>query len=540
MASVSFVPFSEWKPDGKEHGLEGIGVAENVLPMAGSWRSLPQFTSSDPTNALALGPAHRSWVHIYPSGVGGSSYVGDNVTEFYGFKTAIYTKPFGGAFANISRGGGYSAGALQPAAWSFASFGNDIWACNGVDDLQRRTDNAGNFANGAVSAFLPIPRFLATVGEFLVVANLNQANRFADEVAWSDVGDATYFSPRDATRPSSAAGSLRVRSRPGQITGLVGGEYGCVLKRRSMHLLSFIGGDDVFRRDDISGGIGTAWPGSIVEAPDGFVYFLGPDGFYRQIGSSPPEKLPGVSQWIYDRSLYPTHALGGTPPALMYVEDKKVQGVCSPSGGIIVWLLMNDSLTYDLGVVLETATLRWSTYRPTTAGQTATIHQVPVNVSGADWLADIAGSFWDGTNTRRWAWGTTGSHALKLATDRFALSYSDGGEAEQVTIDGVNLVMAERKAETGVLGVDDFALEGLPAATKVRVIGSNDPLFVRRNDVLGSQVNPRISETTWASVNEQGWLPVALTARWFVVEVSIPIGTHVIQSFPGAYIRRAA
>lgn len=538
MPGVSFVPFETWVPDGKAHGLDGLGIAENVLPISGSWRSLPQFSSTDPTNTVALGPAHRSWAHIYPSGVGGSSYVGDNVTEFYGFRTALYTKAFSGAWANLSRGGGYSAGALQPAAWSFASFGNDIWAVNGVDDMQRRTDNAGNFANGVTSAFLPIPRFVATIRDFLAVANLNQASYAADHVAISDVGDATYFSPADATRPSSVAWAQRVRSRPGQITGLVGGEYGRVLKRRSMHVISFVGSaDEPWRLDEISGGIGTAWPGSVVEAPDGFVYFLGPDSFYRQIGSSPPEKVRGLSQYIYDRSLY-SHALGGAPPSLMYAEDKKIQGVSVPSAGLIVWLLANGSNLYDMGVVLETDTLRWSTYEPTTLNQIATVHSVPVNVSGADWMADVAGSFWDGSVSRRWAWGTTGSHAIHLATDRFALSFSEGGMAEQVAIDGICPIVAREKADLPGSGIEDFALGALPDGTTVKLHASNDPLFVRRNDSAGTQVSPRSSSATWAEVNEQGFFPVIAEGRWFVVELTIPIGTHTIQSLPGVYVRR--
>lgn len=540
-----FIPFTGYAPGNPEHGT-GLLRAENVIPAMGAWRPMPQISSGG--TVLSSGPLLGGYCHAYPSGLGTGTYAGDAITEFWGSKLNLYAYA-AGAFTSVSRGGGYSAGALVPSEWNFASFGNDIWAANGVDVAQRRTNNAGAFANGVTSAFVPVPRFLTTVREFLVMGFLNQAGRFADEIAISDVGDATYFSPKDATRPSSTASSQRVRSRPGQLTGLVGGQFGRIFKRRSIHSLVFTGEQNFpFAVDEISPSVGSPCGKSIVECADGFIRFWGGDAFYRQIGTAPPEKIspPTLNNLLIEANMDQVwkYAMTRTAPVTMYDEGLRISGAEGRQSGIVFWLYLTAGAS---GTVLS----RMIAHDPT-SGEWGTINlegaagagfiaaqtglsciiSAPVNTTdsfGLTW--DILGASSDIVDATRVTFDQLSPMQATFATQRFSLS----GEGELSTatprITGFLPVMA-REATSGS---PDYNLRALPEGVTVRIVAANDPHFVDTNDPLGAQVSPRNELFTRDA--DFGWFTGSIAGRWFIAEMVYPAGGVNERGFLGAYVR---
>jgi hypothetical protein len=295
---IVWIPFDGWSPSGSYFG-DGWNAVTNLYPAYGDWRPWRKFQTLGA--GVADGPMTGAYVHMWASGIGTSSYAPDAQTLFTGSPTRLYTvNPTTGAFTDVSRAASYGP---DFGGWRFASVGNDIWATDWLDPLQRRTNNAGFFANGAVSTFKPQPRFIAAIREHLVGANLSNAGRFQDEVVWSDADDATNWDPPTLTS-TSIAGSKRLVSIPGQLTGLVGGQYGLAFKRLGIFYLEYAGPPAIFRPDVLSTNVGTAFPSSVIDSRYG-VFFMGPDGFYQISGLSEPQKIstPGIEQFILDTGL---------------------------------------------------------------------------------------------------------------------------------------------------------------------------------------------------------------------------------------------
>lgn len=358
--ATTFIPFDGWQPGASYFG-EGWGTVNNLVPHFGDWKPWNTFS---PTFSPAIGPVTGNHVHLWATGGGTGTYVPDAQTIFAGTGSLTATPerlyvidPIALSATDISRGGGYSA---LTAGWRFASVGNDIWAVNWTDAMQRRTNNAGNFADGVVSTFKPMPRFLTKVREHLFVGNLSNAGRFQDEVAWSDADDATNFDPPAGGSTSiSIAGSKRLSSISGQLTGLVGGQYGLAFKRRCIYYAEYTGDQQVFRFDVLSLTIGTSFPSSIIQTKYG-IFFFGPDGFYVIQGLSEPQKIstPGIDREI----------LGGNfaqfPASLAaaWVEDSHLIGFQFFQQPLIGWLLNKNQTTIgsDVAIVYNPVTQQWS------------------------------------------------------------------------------------------------------------------------------------------------------------------------------------
>lgn len=325
---TTFIPFDGWSPSGGYFG-EGWNSATNLYQFFGSWRPWRKFAPF--AASVADGPMVGRHVHAWNTAPSGS-YVPDAATVFTGSPTKLYTvSPITGAFTDRSRGGGYT---VDSAGWRFVTIGNDIWATNWWDPMQRRANNAGNFADGVTSTFKPIPRFMRAVREHLVVANL-LGGRFQDEVAWSDANDPLNFDPAAAGSTStSIAGAKRLVSIPGQITGLVGGQYVLIFKSNGIFYGEYTGGPSTFRFDVLSPYVGTALPSSIVETRYG-VMFLGGDGFYAIAGLAEPAPIstPEINRFLLDAGFLARDPSG----TVIRNEDQQMIGFQVPGIPMVGW-----------------------------------------------------------------------------------------------------------------------------------------------------------------------------------------------------------
>lgn len=535
------IPFADFRPGAAEHG-SGLLRAENALPLWESWRSLPAYAVNGAT-LLSTTPVLGSYIHTYPSGMATATYIGDDQTEFHGLRTSLRVYS-GGAWNDVSRGGGYAAGAAVPGGWRFASFGNDIWAANWYDVIQRRTNNAGNFANGPTSTFAPVARDLMVVREYMVAISLNQVGGAVDEFAWSDANDATWWDDKTvAARPASLAGRKAIRSRPGQLLRGIGGEYGRLFKRRSIFALQFTGGNDTFRLDEVANGVGLYWPGSLIECRDGAARFWGGDAFYSQNGLAPPEKISpeSLNSFLMDYELDTvwSYSLDRTWPTSAWHEDLYMQGWQSQFNGLCFWPYRSKGATSPgrAGRLLvhDPGSGEWDLIN---LGLTAnegisTLIGNPVNTaSQTGVVADLLATYFDGANVARLRFDQTTSMAATFATQRFRLT-PEGHVGSPPVITGVMPVFST----VASTGAPDYRLAALPAGTQIHVVVANDPNFTQQLDEDGTQISPRYESHAVSDMDDWGWFPVNLQGTWGLVVVEWPAGVDDFRALGGARVR---
>lgn len=503
-----FVPFDGWSPS---KGYFGEGWETfNLYPSFGTWRPWRQFDDFTAT-AVVDGPMTGRHVHIWSSGVGGGTYAPDAPTLFCGSPTKLYSvNSATGSFTDLS-GAAYNS---NGAGWRFASVGNDIWAVNWLDEMQRRTNNAGAFANGVVSTFKPKPRFVATVREHLVGANLSNAGRFQDEVVWSDADDATNFDPATGVSTSLAA-SKRLTSIPGQITGLVGGQWGYAFKRDCVFILEYTGTTQVFRPDVLDPTIGTSDPSSIVRTRNG-LYFRGPEGFYVIRGISPPQRLPipGVDQFLLDG------AFSERPASYVAnIEDMRTLGFQHPTLPLIGWAIRRnwDFTGCDEALLFNTVTEQWAYVQvevPGSATSTAVtaLAELPYGTDAYDAL----GAF-------KWNPASGLSMFSRLGS-------APWGAVMSTRYRPANFETATRQGQTsfmGILPMFSKTVSSAPALTpSVTVATMLDPF----NDEFRSETR---SAADRDSVS--GMIPFQIAGRLLKVTIACTTGED-FADFPGMWI----
>lgn len=516
MAPV-FIPFTGWAPGGGYFG-EGWQTVLNLYPHVASWRPWRRFVGVG--SGVADGPMTGRHVHRWAAPIASSTYVGDAQTIFCGSPSKLYTvNPTTGAFTDLSRspGAAYGAGAgTGPGGWRFADVGDDTWAANWFDVLQRRTNNTGNFADGVVSTFVPRPRFLATVREHLVVANLSNAGRFQDEVAWSDADNATNFDAPTATS-TSIAGSKRLIEVPGQITGLVGLRAGAmVFKRGGIFFLYYTGTTQVFQPDLLSSSVGTAFPSSIINSRYG-VFFRGPDGIYQITGVSAPVKISPleVDEIIMDQNLI-NLALGAQPP---YKEDLQSFGFQSAGLPLIGWLLRFQNYGSDQAVLYNPVSQQWSLVETSEIdGETLRIPSVVVErPSGANAYETLAALTWNEATTEYAPLSSSGADTLAATLElRWRpANFEAAGKHHQSLLKEVLPIFSKT------------SLVGAAITPEVKVDVMLDPFLATwgAQSVIPSSLRDTIA----------GWYPAQRAGRFFRVIIATTAGED-FSNFYGTWV----
>lgn len=540
---VSFLPFGAYRgPAGSKYG-DGLAQADNVLPIFTDLYPVRGKTLPVYATAAGYGPVTGGHIHIWPVSPGTASYEGDAATIFVGSKTRLTTAN-AGAFTDLSRAALYAqAAGDEPSGWHFASYGNHVYATNYVDEIQKRTNNAGIFANSPTSTLVPEARFIATVREFMFAADIHNAGYFADQVLWSDIDDADWWDPANAARDTSVAGQKRILSRPGQITGLVGGAYATIFKRNSIHVMQFVGGDDIWRLDELAVGTGTSYPGSIIDAPTG-IYFFDGKSFRVMRGLAAPEKIspPEIDQLLIDNCHNPTRTIVHGLPTTLILEEAVMRGWYGDRTGCIYWTWANTTVdggtvgpyAHDRGLVYNPETGAWSALFSTGLNLTLGLSRAPTVLSiAADFSIDRTEFFdWDGTNTS-WFRLEDNNLPATLRTKR-----------QPIAMDGAGVGYPHRvrlKAVLPVFTVPDngrsfTASPSMPTVpdVTVTVTTANEPHHAPQSDGL-STVSPR-SEALLRSTSavDSGWMACTLEGAWWDFKVEIPAAEWA--SFSGLYL----
>lgn len=522
--ALIWVPYGAFSPGGSAYG-EQSAEALNVLPLYGGL--YPAREKSSAIATVVDGPMTGAFAHAFPTGIGSAAYAGDAVTLFTGSKTKLYSVASGGGFVDLSKGGAYAAAVgAEPSGWRFASFGNDVWGVNTSDIAQRRTNNTGAFADGPVSTFKPSGRFIAPVREYMVIASLSNAGRSADEFVWSDANDATWYDDKTGSRPASLAGSKAIRSRPGQITGLTGGEYGVIYKRYSTYALQFTGGADIFRLDELSPGIGCYYPGSLIAAR-GADYFFGGDGFYRRSGLSAPEKIspPEIDQLFVDAARFNQRGFVHNAATTMAQEDDFLSGFEDRRTGCLFWLYANTysgTANAENVLVYNPAVDLWTRLFGFGAFDLVRGVGVPESGTGATDLnnLNVALFDWDGTQSHYCTFsGTTLS--AQVRTGRIRPGLSEGASADQViSIEGALPVFTVPESDsTNVLS----SAPSVPQAS-VTITMATEPYFEAASDADGTVVSPRSETYDRLDADFRGLFPFSIQGAWADILIVLPAG----------------
>lgn len=257
------IPFGEWLPDRPPRDNPGAIEAKNVTPIAGGYgpcRALNSFTN-------ALDTRCRGAV----SGIAGNL----SVFTFAGDAGKLY-RLSNATWSDVSQMGGYSTGADE--VWNFVEFGraDRLVIATNFTDVPQKWVLGTSSAFADLSATAPKARYMGVVGDFLVVGNVDDSTdgNVPSRVAWGPINN-----PEGVWTPSQTTqADFQDLKAGGEITGVVGGEYGSILCRTAVYRMTYVGVPLIFRFDEVSRNTGCVAPGSVA-SHGAITIFLSEDGF---------------------------------------------------------------------------------------------------------------------------------------------------------------------------------------------------------------------------------------------------------------------
>ena len=390
-------------------------TTENTFYLSSAYINSPESARAEFSRAYVdIRPDARasvSWVEMeVPSSSTG--YIDDLVEIYAGDQSDLYLVESTG-FTDLS-GTTYASGTDLTRPWDFASWGNDVIATNYVDPVQIRTDGSGNFADMITSTNVPKARFVAAVRNQVFLGHCEGDGGTVDMVWWSGIDDASDFDPSISTQSDFQ----RLRDTPGQITGLVGGQYATIFKRHSIYRADYVGLPVIFDFRLVSEGIGTPYPRSIVQVGSDIYFYTGSGFAVVRNGSS--VNLIGdesVSRFIADLD-FSEYALRVEEESQDVFEDLAMFGAYDPNSRLIFWFFSGANgymfeddtspasirnVVYNDVAVHDTRTGRWgflnllrgATREDDVANATAAINLFKPSISQTSWTRGLGVFGWD-------------------------------------------------------------------------------------------------------------------------------------------------
>jgi len=172
--------------------------------------------------------------------------------------------------SNISKTGNYTITSTDER-WRFVTFGNLLIASHYDVPVQSFNLTSGTlFDDHITSTLKPKAKYMAVIGEFLVLANTSEGGTaYPYRVRWPSINDSTNFDP-SVSRQSDFQDILD----GGHVTGIVGNkEYGVVILEKDLRRMEYVGGQLIFRFDKIQGSRGSQVPESIIGYGENVFYY---------------------------------------------------------------------------------------------------------------------------------------------------------------------------------------------------------------------------------------------------------------------------
>jgi hypothetical protein len=277
------IPFGEWLPDQAPLNSSGATVATNVIAAARGYRPF-------------LGLANLSQAaDAYLRGFFATIDSGGTVHLFAGNATKLFKFNAATAALDDVKSSAYTL--ASDDQWKFVQFGNSVYAASGLNNLLQKytLGSSSTFADVSGS---PKAKFLAVIRDFVVTAHNNTSstnNPF--RVQWSQINDA------DTWTVGSNQADFQDIPDAGNITGLVGGDFGVVLLERGIARMQYVGSPLIFTFDMVETGHGCDIPNSISALAPTQIFYLASDGFFMFNGErSIPIGAEKVDSFFFDDS----------------------------------------------------------------------------------------------------------------------------------------------------------------------------------------------------------------------------------------------
>jgi hypothetical protein len=288
--------FGEYKPDQPAGLNDGLTIADGVYPIASGYAPLPSFA---PMQNGAL--AERC------IGAGGYRH-GDAPYLFAATTTHIYTYSSAG-YASVASG----LAGTQDLGACFCPYGSFMLATNGNDPI-KMFDPASPSAMTDLGGSPPTARYLTVVRGFVVAGYVGGSGL---RIAWSDNGNPASWVPGGA----SEAGQYDMAGS-GDVTGIVGGEYGLVFQEDRILRMTYTADDTVWQFDEIVTNAGCAAPKSLASWGK-LSFFWSNRGFMACDGVSVQaigdEKVDRTFRTLIDRGYYGSMSAVVDPTRALYI-----------------------------------------------------------------------------------------------------------------------------------------------------------------------------------------------------------------------------
>ena len=347
-----------------------LNVADIWLDMnaaLSSWSRLYGFAYFGPAGGDndAPAPIDISWLRLDgPAEV--SDITGDELRAYIGTveepssttqvgKIYEVTSPDFATWNDVSKEDGYDSN-KRDKSWSFTNFGALVIATNYSDPVQVKGEGDDLFRDligqedaeteiadyVAMGGVYPRAKFAASINSFLCLANCDPTSVPGTSQPYSfwcsRYSQPNYFHIGLIEWQSSV---FQLAATPGEITGLVGGEFGLVFKENSIWRADYVGLPQIFDFVQISWEQGTVQPRSLVKVEND-VYFVGIGGIFVVRNGSAVSEIAGqgsVRKFIFD-SQFEDFAISTITASLESESSVRVVGGYDAQTGCVVWAYM--------------------------------------------------------------------------------------------------------------------------------------------------------------------------------------------------------
>lgn len=374
---IARVPFGQWTPDRGEWEHEGLYKVQGAVHSGGKWVPSPGFISVEDceSGSPAITDLRGLWLHNPNTGTE-DLYIGYGHTD----KIRIASIASGTTF---DAGSSVTATADTTSGCQMTSYGNYIYYATGqANDIARGTHNS--MSTGVVvyttpDSYRPRPRYIATIKNHLLIANMKIANApagaplatatsYPELVMWSATDNPLRFGDPSSTPSATLLGAdyQQLYDEHGPITGLIGGDYAYIFKANSIWRMD--GPPWQFR--PVVVGSGCIYPNSIVQLHE-YVYYWGPGGPTRlRQGDSAPlapgtakytsTLTDGVSVELQDYLLELQPTLLTSPSAAIQPID--ISAVVDHRNGLVAWSVGETAVTTGTTLFRDTFFVVYDTH----------------------------------------------------------------------------------------------------------------------------------------------------------------------------------
>lgn len=328
------IEFSAWLPD-QAPISGGASQVNNVIPNASGYLPLQGLEAqSDAISARCQGAA------AFKAESGAVLTYAGNDDNLYSLTSDAHTEVSKAATT-------YTLGTED--YWRFVKWGDNVVAFNLNDAPQKIGFGDANFIDLGGSP--PKAKYGTVINNFLVFAYINDGTEEPTTVRWSGINnfeswtidpDGTLADEQELFSSSSYGG--------GPITGITGGEYGCVFLEDSIFRMDFVGAPLIFEFNEIQPGYGCFFPQSLVQ--DGSrSYFIGKDSFYCLVDGS---QIQDIGRNKVSRTFF-----NDVDNAYRY----RVIGAADPQNSLVFWIYPSTPSTDgnpDKCLIYDWANDKWS------------------------------------------------------------------------------------------------------------------------------------------------------------------------------------